>query len=75
MPVIDPPAELGSVYCKIAYGPLFDVFVLDVRSYRGPNGEENEATYGPTAYFLGHSRSPAQARIAQFARDLEGDRG
>ena len=33
------PAEPGRVYRKISYGPLLDVFMLDMRSYRGPNGE------------------------------------
>jgi alkaline phosphatase D len=53
MPLIDPLAEPGRVYRKIAYGPLLDVFMLDMRSYRGPNGEGNETSYGPAAYFLG----------------------
>src|SRR6476660_6585250 len=39
MPVVDPPAEPGRIYRKIAYGPLLEVFMLDMRSYRGPNGE------------------------------------
>jgi alkaline phosphatase D len=53
MPIIETPAEPGRVYRKISYGPLLDVFMLDMRSYRGPNGEGNEETYGPSAYFLG----------------------
>jgi alkaline phosphatase D len=53
MPMVDQPAEPGRVYRKIAYGPLLDVFMLDMRSYRGPNGEGNEEKYGPAAYFLG----------------------
>ncbi len=31
------PSEPNRVYRKIAYGPLLDVFFLDMRSYRGPN--------------------------------------
>jgi alkaline phosphatase D len=31
------PAEARRIYRKIPYGPLLDVFVLDMRSYRGPN--------------------------------------
>jgi alkaline phosphatase D len=27
--------------------------MLDMRSYRGPNGEDREESYGPAAYFLG----------------------
>jgi len=45
--------EPGRVYRKISYGPLLDVFMLDMRSYRGPNGEGKEDSYGPAAYFLG----------------------
>jgi len=34
------------IYRRIPYGPLLDVFVLDMRSYRGPNthNRESEAT-------------------------------
>ena len=53
MPLRPTPAEGGRVYRKISYGPLLDVFMLDMRSYRGPNGEGREATYGPASYFLG----------------------
>jgi alkaline phosphatase D len=34
-PIRFTPAEPGRVYRKIAYGPLVDVFFLDMRSYRG----------------------------------------
>jgi len=37
MPTRFAPAEPGRVYRRIAYGPLLDVFVLDMRSYRGVN--------------------------------------
>ncbi|UCZ87501.1 alkaline phosphatase D family protein [Pseudomonas sp. L5B5] len=29
----------GRIYRKLSYGPLLDVFVLDMRSYRGPNDD------------------------------------
>jgi phosphodiesterase/alkaline phosphatase D-like protein len=32
----------GRVYRKISYGPLLDIFMLDMRSYRGPNGEDKQ---------------------------------
>ena len=38
--------------------------MLDMRSYRGPNGEDNDENYGPDAYFLG----PQQ--IAWLKREL-----
>jgi alkaline phosphatase D len=64
MPVRETQAEPGRVYRKISYGPLLDVFMLDMRSYRGPNGENMQETYGPDAYFLG----PAQ--MAWLKREL-----
>ena len=48
MPLRFTQAEAGRVYRKISYGPLLDVFMLDMRSYRGPNGEGMQDTYGPT---------------------------
>ena len=36
-------AEAGRIYRKIAYGPLLDVFLIDMRSYRGPNGDGDKA--------------------------------
>jgi alkaline phosphatase D len=53
MPMRETQAEAGRVYRKISYGPMLDVFMLDMRSYRGPNGEGKEDSYGPAAYFLG----------------------
>src|ERR1700730_1796966 len=64
MPLRRTQAEAGRVYRKISYGPLLDIFMLDMRSYRGPNGEGMEESYGPAAYFLG----PAQ--IAWLKREL-----
>jgi len=57
-------AERGRIYRKIAYGPLLDVFMLDMRSYRGPNGDGRQESYGPAAHFLG----PAQ--VAWLKREL-----
>ena len=68
MPMRISIAEPGRVYRKIGYGPLLDVFMLDMRSYRGPNSEDNQATYGPDSYFLG----PTQ--IAWLKRELMASR-
>jgi alkaline phosphatase D len=65
MPIRANPFEPERVYRKLSYGPLVDVFMLDMRSYRGPNGEDKQATYGPDAYFLG----PTQ--IAWLKRELK----
>ena len=68
MPLRRTQAEAGRVYRKISHGPLLDVFMLDMRSYRGPNGEGLEQQYGPSAYLLG----PPQ--IAWLKRALLGSR-
>ncbi|MBX9841554.1 MAG: alkaline phosphatase D family protein [Xanthobacteraceae bacterium] len=52
MPVRQTQAETGRIYRRIAYGPLLDVFMLDMRSYRGPN-DKAEATMGPECRILG----------------------
>ena len=64
-PTIYQPQEPGRVYRKIGYGPTLDVFMLDMRSYRGANGENKQETYGPDAYFMG----PQQ--IAWLKRELK----
>ena len=65
----------GRVYRKISYGPLLDVFMLDMRSYRGPNGEGTAGELRARRVFprAGADRL-AQARADGLARDLEGDR-
>jgi alkaline phosphatase D len=64
MPTREPPAEPGRVYRKIPYGPLLDVFMLDMRSYRGANGKNMQETYGPDAYLL------APAQVVWLKREL-----
>jgi alkaline phosphatase D len=61
MPTREFAAERGRIYRRIAYGPLLDVFMLDMRSYRGPNGAGRESEATP---FLG----PAQ--VAWLKREL-----
>lgn len=46
-------AEPERVYRTLHYGPHLDVFMLDERSYRGPNGANMQEAYGPESYFLG----------------------
>ncbi|MER8551391.1 alkaline phosphatase [Mesorhizobium sp. M0976] len=49
-------SEPGRVYRKIAYGPLLDVFFLDMRSYRGPNGPGMQETMTPQSRILGEQQ-------------------
>jgi len=52
-PMRESIVEPGRVYRQLGYGPHLDVFMLDERSYRGPNGPNQQTAYGPDAYFLG----------------------
>jgi alkaline phosphatase D len=45
--------ESERVYRRISYGPLLDVFVLDMRSYRGPNSYNRQETLNADSAFLG----------------------
>jgi alkaline phosphatase D len=67
MPLRETPAEAGRIYRKIAYGPLLDLFMLDMRSYRGGN-VDGVTSYGPDAYLLG----PTQ--LAWLKRELMNSR-
>jgi alkaline phosphatase D len=43
----------AAIYRSIAFGPLVDVFALDMRSYRGANSDNLQTTLGPEAAILG----------------------
>ncbi|MEX2551462.1 MAG: alkaline phosphatase D family protein, partial [Actinomycetota bacterium] len=63
-PIRIAPAEPGRVFRKIAYGPLLDVFFIDLRSYRGANGTNLEATLTPESRMLG------EAQVRWLKREL-----
>ena len=42
MPIREIPAQTGRVYRKISYGPLLDVFLIDMRSYRDSTWNKRE---------------------------------
>ncbi|MEU6267013.1 alkaline phosphatase D family protein [Saccharopolyspora shandongensis] len=44
LPIESQPAEDGRVYRVRPYGPLLDVFVVDMRSYKDPNTDGRETT-------------------------------
>ncbi|HEX6242916.1 MAG TPA: alkaline phosphatase D family protein [Polyangiales bacterium] len=48
--------ERERVYRHISYGPLLDVFVLDMRSYRAANGENREPAQSDATTFLGREQ-------------------
>ncbi|MGE0237185.1 MAG: alkaline phosphatase [Parvibaculaceae bacterium] len=51
------PEEPGRVYRKVSYGPLLDIFFLDLRSYRGPNGPALETEMTPQSRILGEAQA------------------
>jgi alkaline phosphatase D len=52
-PIRQTPAEPGRVYRKISYGPMLDVFFLDLRSYRGPNSKNMQEELSEESRILG----------------------
>jgi alkaline phosphatase D len=45
--------EPQRIYRTISHGPLLDVFVVDMRSYRGPNSTNLQTTEDASSAFLG----------------------
>ncbi|WP_273824749.1 alkaline phosphatase D family protein [Pseudomonas asplenii] len=54
----------GRIYRRLGYGPMLDVFVLDMRSYRGPNDDN----LGAEKAFLGREQ------LEWLKRELKGSR-
>lgn len=52
-PIRYTPEEPGRIYRKIAYGPLLDVFFLDLRSYRAANNDGMETELADSASLMG----------------------
>ena len=62
LPLRETMAEPGRVYRKIEHGPLLDVFMLDMRSYRGPDGTHPRShSTSPTIICLDPDRSPGSS--------------
>ena len=56
VPIAPVAAEQNRVYRKVSYGPLLDVFFIDMRRYRGPNGDNIETAPGANTVFLGRDQ-------------------
>ncbi|HZE34754.1 MAG TPA: alkaline phosphatase D family protein [Actinoallomurus sp.] len=44
LPITQRQHQDGRIYRKVSYGPLLDVFVLDMRTYRNANGPDDQTT-------------------------------
>lgn len=53
-PIRRHPDDTGRIYRKIDYGPDIDVFVLDLRSYRGANSANRQSHPGPQTKLFGN---------------------
>lgn len=56
MPMREHAIEPGRVYRKVSYGPSLDVFILDMRSYRGPNDANDQVEPSQQTAFLGEAQ-------------------
>ncbi len=46
----------GAIYRRVSYGPLLDLFVIDMQTYRGPNSYNLQTEAGPDTAFLGETQ-------------------
>ncbi len=51
------PVESERVYRRISRGPHLDLFMIDMRSYRGQNGENRETTLTDATRILGREQA------------------
>ena len=72
MPTRPSIAEQGRIYRKMSYGPLLDVFVVDMRSYRTSNklGDESEIFGEKQLAWLKRELMNSQATWKVIAADL-----
>ena len=50
------PRRAPRIFRRLSYGPLLDVFLLDLRSYRGPNTYNRQAVESQETAYLGRSQ-------------------
>ncbi len=55
-PIRPNPHEPYRVYRKISYGPLLDIFMIDMRTYRGKNSKNDQAERSADTSFLGREQ-------------------
>ncbi len=62
--------ESQRVYRRFSYGPLLEVFVIDMRSYRGPNTDNLQPAPGADTAFLGREQLDWLKRGLENSRAL-----
>jgi alkaline phosphatase D len=68
MPVRRHPLEQDRLFASFPYGPSLEVFRIDLRSYRGPNGDGLETALSPESRIIG------QAQLAWLMAALKASR-
>jgi alkaline phosphatase D len=68
LPIRRNATEPRRVYRSFSYGALLDVFVIDMRSYRGANTTNRQSESGPAAAILG------ETQLAWLERSLRASR-
>jgi len=68
IPIRRNPDDGERIYRNFAWGPLVEVFVLDLRSYRGPNSANRDDERGPRSAFLGEEQLAWLQRALQASR-------
>ncbi|MDQ3767649.1 MAG: alkaline phosphatase D family protein [Actinomycetota bacterium] len=53
MPLREQHGDPDRIYRKVAYGPLLDLFFIDMRTYRGPNTSNDQRRRSPVTAILG----------------------
>lgn len=62
--------ESERIYRKLSFGPLLDVFVLDMRSYRGPNSANLQSEESAETAFLGAEQTAWLERELRKSRAI-----
>ncbi|MFN2286706.1 MAG: alkaline phosphatase [Chromatocurvus sp.] len=50
------PLDPERIYDRFPYGPALEVFRIDLRSYRGPNSDEQPTTLSPESRIIGQAQ-------------------
>ncbi len=67
-PVGETPQQPGRIYRRVSYGPSLDVFLIDLRTYRGPNTANDQARASEATEILG------EAQLAWLQQELRGSK-